>query len=224
MRASEPAAKKYKKVCVDFPNLAIITKSATTGEVQPTFAHATVGNKSLGESVVAFALAGNLDSTSVVSINTEITFATDGDKIRLPITEILLRDAAGDLKRSKKQQDCTPRNAVLLPPLLTEAVILNGGSDAGDLLGIFARSVTEWAEEGEDSGGDKKNNDDNKSEGGVEAEGKKQQRRGNQSRPPPRRWSPSQTIAATSWPSSRLSQSSHHESPRRHSLFMRTSA
>ena len=32
--ASETAAEKYKRICRDFPNLAILTKSATPGEVQ----------------------------------------------------------------------------------------------------------------------------------------------------------------------------------------------
>ena len=100
MRASEPAANKYKKVCDDFPNLAILTKSATPGEFQLMFAHTSVGNKYLEESVVAFALMGNLDSPSVVSINMDINFSADGDKIRLPITEFLLCTAA-DLARSK---------------------------------------------------------------------------------------------------------------------------
>ena len=48
MQASDLAAEKYKKFCGDFPNLAILTKSTTFGEVQPTFVHATAGNKSLG--------------------------------------------------------------------------------------------------------------------------------------------------------------------------------
>ena len=48
MRASEPAAEKYKKFCDDLHNLAILTKSARPGEVQLTSAHAIVGNKSFG--------------------------------------------------------------------------------------------------------------------------------------------------------------------------------
>ena len=56
MRASEPAADKYKNVCEDFPNLGILTKSSTPGEIQLTFGHAAVGSKSMGEFVVAFAL------------------------------------------------------------------------------------------------------------------------------------------------------------------------
>ena len=48
MHTSELAAEKYKKVCEDFPNLAILTNSATPGEVQLTFGHAAVGNKFLG--------------------------------------------------------------------------------------------------------------------------------------------------------------------------------
>ena len=104
MRASEPAAKKYKKVCKDFPNIAILAKSATPGEVQLMFTHTTVGNKSLGESVVLFYLAGNIDSPSMVSINMDITFATEGNKIRIPITEVFLRAAVGNLTRSKNQR------------------------------------------------------------------------------------------------------------------------
>ena len=54
MCASELSAEKYKNVCEDFPNLAILTKSATPGEVQLMFGHTIVGNKSLEESVVVF--------------------------------------------------------------------------------------------------------------------------------------------------------------------------
>ena len=97
MRVSDLESKKYKKVCKDFPNLAILTKSATPGEVQLTFGHATVGNKSLGESVVAFALAIYLSSPFVVSIKMDINFSADVENIRLPIAEVLLCAAAGDL-------------------------------------------------------------------------------------------------------------------------------
>ena len=115
MDASKPAANKFKNICEDFPNLSILTKISTPGEIKLMFGHAAVGNKSLGESVVAFALAGNLISPSVISFNTEIAFATDGEKKRLPITEVLLCAAAADLKQYKKQRYWTSRNTVLLP-------------------------------------------------------------------------------------------------------------
>ena len=105
MPVSNPSAKEYKKVCNDFPNIAILTKSATPGEVQSTLYHVTVGNKYLGESVVVSNLAEDLDSPSVVSIKMEIAFSAEGENIRLPITEFLLRTAAGNLARSKKQRD-----------------------------------------------------------------------------------------------------------------------
>ena len=54
------SAKKYKKVCEDFPNITILTKSSTPGVVESTFGHVTVGNKSLGESAVAFDLVVDL--------------------------------------------------------------------------------------------------------------------------------------------------------------------
>ena len=161
MRASDPATEKFKRVCEDFPNLNILTKSATPGETQLTFGHTAVGNNSLGESVVAFTLAGNLSSPSVISLKIKIAFAPDGDKIHLPIAEVLLRAAAGDLARSKKQRDWTSLNAVLLPPFLTEAEILHGESDAGELLNIFARSITEWASDADFSiEADEANDDD----------------------------------------------------------------
>ena len=145
MHASEPAADKYKNICENFLNLGFLTKSSTPGESHLMFGHLAVGNKSLGESVVAFALAGDLGSPSVIYFNLKIAFATNEEKIRLPIAEVILRAAAGNLARSKKQRDWTSRNAVLLPPFLTEAAIFHGKSDAGELLKIFARSITEWA-------------------------------------------------------------------------------
>ena len=96
---------------------------------------------------MAFVLAGNLSSPSIISLKIGISFAADGDKICLPIAEVLLCASDGDLARSKKQREWTPRNTILLPPFLTEAVILRGDSDAGELLKVFARSITDWAKE-----------------------------------------------------------------------------
>ena len=97
MHVVRPSAKNYKKVCEDLPDLAMLTKSTTPGKVQLMFGQATIGNKSLGEPIVAFALAGDLISTSVFPLKIDINFAADGDKISLPITEVLLRAAVGDL-------------------------------------------------------------------------------------------------------------------------------
>ena len=77
--------------------------------------HASVENTPLREYVVAFALEGSLNSPSVVSININISFTMDGDKIRLLIPEVLLHAAAGNLARSKNRHYWKPRKAVLLP-------------------------------------------------------------------------------------------------------------
>ena len=90
-----------------------------------------------------FSLAGYIISPSAVFLKIGIASSTDVNKIRLPVSEVLLCAAAGDLARSKKQQDWTPHNAVLLPPFLTEAAILYGELDASKLLKIFARSIME---------------------------------------------------------------------------------
>ena len=60
MRMIDPATEKYKNVCDDWPNIVILTKSATSGEVQLMLVHASVGHKYPGEFVAAFALAGSL--------------------------------------------------------------------------------------------------------------------------------------------------------------------
>ena len=92
---------------------------------------------------MAFTLVGNICSPSVISFNIKIAFATNGENFRLLIAEVLLC-AHADLSQSKKQRNWPFRNAVLLPPFLTEAAILHGKYDAGELLKIFARSITEW--------------------------------------------------------------------------------
>ena len=81
-----------------------MVRIARFGKSLQTFLYlsAAVGNKSLGESVVAFALAGDLGSPSVISFNIKIAFATDGEKTRLLNSEVLLCVGAGDLARSKK--------------------------------------------------------------------------------------------------------------------------
>ena len=108
MHASELAADKFKNVCEDFPNLAILSKSSTPGEIQLTFGHVAVGNKSLGESVVDFALAGDLSLPSVISFNIKIAFAADGENIRLPITEVLLCPAAATSRNPRSSNTGLP--------------------------------------------------------------------------------------------------------------------
>ena len=143
MHMNKPDNEKYKKVCKYLPNIAIVTKSSTLGEVQLAFAHTSVGNTPLGESVTAFALAGSLDSPSVVLIDVNIAFSMDGDNIRLQISEVLLRTAAGDLASSNKQRYWTPINAILIPPLLMEAQILCRETSTEYLLKTFTCTITE---------------------------------------------------------------------------------
>ena len=96
-------------------------------------------------------MAGSLGSSAVVSIDADIAFTIAGNKIHLPISEVVLRAAAGDLARSKKQRDWALLNSVLLLPLLTEAGLLDGETSMKDILNIFARTIIEReAEEDED--------------------------------------------------------------------------
>ena len=125
MHTSDPANKKFKDVCEYFPNLAIPTKSSMPSNAQLTFANLSIGKKSLGGSVTTFAPEGSLNLFTSVSINSDIASSMAGDKIRLPIAEVIFRAADGDLVGSKKHRDWAPLNAVLLPSFLTEAEILD---------------------------------------------------------------------------------------------------
>ena len=87
----------------------------------------------------------NLDTATFTTFNLEIAFAPEGEKFRLPITEVILCAAASALKGSKKKQDWQSLNTVLLPPFLTEVAILHVESDARELLKIFSQSITKWA-------------------------------------------------------------------------------
>ena len=142
MRTSNRVREKFKCVFKDFPNMAILTKSPTPGDIQLTFVHASIGNKSPGESVTAFSLAGFLEAQTVVSIDAGIAFAITSAKIRIPVTEVLLRAAVGDFERSKKQRDRVALNAVLLSLLLTEAAIWDNKRAVANLLKVFAKCIT----------------------------------------------------------------------------------
>ena len=86
-------------------------------------------------------------------MNADMAFSIDGDKIQLPITEVLLHAASGNLASSKKQRDWAPLNTVLILPLLTEATILDGETSTEYLLNIFARGIIDiLAEEDKENG------------------------------------------------------------------------
>ena len=111
------------------------------------YEHASVGNKSLGKTVTTFALTVSLEATTVASIDIERAFYGDGEKICLPTTEVLLRKAAGKIAKLKKLWDWTSRNAVLLPPFLTEIVLTDGGTASEVLLQIFFERTNKQEEE-----------------------------------------------------------------------------
>ena len=48
MSSDDPDGSKFKRVYADLPNLAVHTKSATHGDIQVKYAHASVGGNSLG--------------------------------------------------------------------------------------------------------------------------------------------------------------------------------
>ena len=141
MRSDKPASSKLKRLCTDFPNLEVLTKSATPGDIQVTHSHASIENKSLGKTVTTFALKGSVVAPTVISIDIERAFARGGKNIRLLTTEVLLRDGAGELAKSKKIRYWTSRNAVFLPPFLTEKVLADRETAAEVLLKIFTESI-----------------------------------------------------------------------------------
>ena len=60
VRLDNPAGSKFKGFCTYFPNLTVLTKSETPGDIHVTYAHVPVGNKSLVKMVTAFSLEVSL--------------------------------------------------------------------------------------------------------------------------------------------------------------------
>ena len=100
MRSDETAVSKFNRLCTDFPDIALLTKSATPREVQVTYTHASVENNPLRETVTTFALAGFLEAPTVVAINSQRSFTGSIENIHLPTTKVLLCAAVGDLSKS----------------------------------------------------------------------------------------------------------------------------
>ena len=141
MRTSNPDSEKFKHVCKDSPNLTILTKSATSGELQLVFTHVSIGNKSHGKYITAFALTGLLEAPTVISINSYTIFDSAKDNIWVPVTKVLLCAAVSNPIRSKKQRYCMALNAVLLLPFLTESAILSSETTETNLPKVFAKCI-----------------------------------------------------------------------------------
>ena len=99
--------------------------------------HAPVGNKSLGESISVLSLAGSLESPTFVSTNNDIYSVNDSNNIRIPVTNVLLCAAVGNLSISKKKRYWVALNSMIIPKFLTEATILDGETSAEKLLRVF---------------------------------------------------------------------------------------
>ena len=84
----------------------------------------------------------------------------------IPVTEVLLNAAVGNLTRSKKQRDWVALNAVILPPFLTEAAILDVKTSAANLLKVFAKCISTKGVEEEEYKSEEEGEDDITSEGG----------------------------------------------------------
>ena len=91
--------------------------------------------------VTALALTGSLEAPIVVLIDIKRAFAGNGKNIRLPMKEVVICAAAGDLSKSKKFWEWMSRNAILLPPFLAEAIVNDGEIAAEALLKTFAEKI-----------------------------------------------------------------------------------
>ena len=81
---------KFKWVCTKLLDFALLTKTTKPGEVQVTYAHASVGNTPLRETVTAFTLVVSLETPSVATTDDECAFIGASNKICIPTTEVLL--------------------------------------------------------------------------------------------------------------------------------------
>ena len=86
MRSDNSAGSKFNRVCTDFPNISVLPKSATPGDIQVMYAHESVGNKFLGKTVTDFTLSESIEVPTVISIDTKSAFVRDCENICLPTT------------------------------------------------------------------------------------------------------------------------------------------
>ena len=147
MSSNETSDIKFKRLCADLPNIAILTKSATPGEVQMSFCHMIIVNNSHRETITTFSLMVSPKFITDVEIDTKRAFTRADDKIRFPTTEVLLCATAGDLVRSKKPHNWVTINAVLLLSLITKAVILDGQAYATEFFKFFSSRIAEYQTE-----------------------------------------------------------------------------
>ena len=102
MHSDDSAGTKFKHVFTYFLTIGILPKSAM---LQFTFGHAYIDNKSIGETSATFALAGSLESMTVVYIDAKNAFSSSGKKISLAVIEVLLPISLGELSKSNNLRD-----------------------------------------------------------------------------------------------------------------------
>ena len=98
----ELSISKFKCICVDFPNLEILTKRTIAGEIQMTFAQIVFWNKYLRGTVTIFTLSDSPESLMLVSLSINRAFKRSVKNIRLPTMEVILHAAVWNLEFSKK--------------------------------------------------------------------------------------------------------------------------
>ena len=143
MHLNDPANSNFKQVFAYFLNISVLTNSVTQAGFQVRYVHASIWNKSLRVNVNTFALAGSPEAEDVVSTDAKRALARARENIILPTTEFLLCDAISDLSGSKKLCDWAVLNSVLLPPFLTDPVVLEGETEVAELRRTFTVKIFE---------------------------------------------------------------------------------
>ena len=86
-------------------------------------------------------------SPTLVSIITKHNFSRDGNKIRLPITEVIVFTTVSDLAQPKKLHYWVLIKSSLLPPLLDKSVILKIQSYVVDILKTVVTNISKHGSE-----------------------------------------------------------------------------
>ena len=79
----------------------------------------------------------------MVLINAERAFTRSGKNIPLLILKVLLRTEVGDTSKSKKISDQAVLNAILLPPVLVDAVVLEVQAQELELRKTYIAKILE---------------------------------------------------------------------------------
>ena len=105
MSPDEPAGLKFKHVCTDLQNFAVLTKISTPGDIQVTYMHESVRKSPFGKTVTTFDPEGSL------KLPTKHKHETENAPEESDVDEDSRPDKDNDQKNRRQDPQSTRRRA-----------------------------------------------------------------------------------------------------------------